>query len=239
MDSRATLGRGQTRSADAESPAEPGVFAPRESAAPQLGRYRVGVSQQHSVDRARVVCGSRPTGSDPKAGLSRFLTSIRLSIVIARTKPSGDAWVVVAESADRNVGPPAPERRCEARWASLVLAGFADLQHVPAAAVNRKLAAGLRVCASDFWHVGEAVRIDREVDVVSGADPFAVPLNTVKLPAASTCSMMSVTSVCSPSLMWKTISHQPTKKSGWLAGASGIRPTCVIGGGGARSRTRR
>lgn len=55
------------------------------------------------------------------------------------------------------------------------IAGLAGLQHIPAEAVDRKLAPGLPVCPSDLLHVGEPVRIDRELDVVAGADAFAVP----------------------------------------------------------------
>ena len=86
-----------------------------------------------------------------------------------------DTWVAIADPADRSVGPPAPARRCEARWTTHVLAGLADLEHVPAEAVDRELAPGLRVCASDLLHVGEPVRIDGELDMVAGADAFAVP----------------------------------------------------------------
>ena len=56
-----------------------------------------------------------------------------------------------------------------------MLGGFTDLQHVPAEPVDRKFAFNPRVCARDFLHVGEAVRIGREVDVVAGPDAFAVP----------------------------------------------------------------
>ena len=73
------------------------------------------------------------------------------------------------------MGPPAPGMRREARWTTLVLAGLADLEHVPAEAVDHKLAPGLRVCPSDLLHVGEPVRIDRELDVVAGTDAFTVP----------------------------------------------------------------
>jgi len=67
------------------------------------------------------------------------------------------------------VGPPAPARRCEARWTALALAGLADLEQVPVEAVDRELTTRLRVCASDLLHVGESVRIDGEFDVVAGA----------------------------------------------------------------------
>ena len=73
------------------------------------------------------------------------------------------------------MGPSAPARRCEARWTTLALAGLADLQHVPAEAVDRNLAPGMRVCPSDLLYIGETVRIDAELDVVAGADAFAVP----------------------------------------------------------------
>ena len=86
-----------------------------------------------------------------------------------------DTWVVIADPANPNVGPPAPARRCEARWTASELAGLADLQHVPAEAVDRELTPRLRMCPSNLPHVGEPVRIDGELDVVAGADAFAVP----------------------------------------------------------------
>ncbi len=73
------------------------------------------------------------------------------------------------------MGPPAPARRCEARWPTRVLAGLADLQHALAEAVDRKLGRNLQVWVSGCRHVGETVRIDDEVSVVAAADAFAVP----------------------------------------------------------------
>jgi hypothetical protein len=106
-----------------------------------------------------------PDEDDVAVGIGRLV-----SLSVER-----DTWVVIADPADRSVGPPAPARRCEARWTTLALAGLADLEHIPAEAVDRELAPGLCVCASDLLHVGEPVRIDGELDVVAGADAFAVP----------------------------------------------------------------